>query len=125
MKRPKALAGVLPAIIASAALAGQPDSKTPAIAPGPAASATVVANAATASADKVYPPLPSLTMLPAGSDDDGSPPAAPATRTSSRKRNASATIRKPDMPAVRMVVSDASHGYLDTVEHQLDQALLK
>ncbi|CAB3785207.1 hypothetical protein [Pararobbsia alpina] len=119
------------ALASAAALAGQYEGKpqvaavttSPAAvhsAPAPAVPAAVVANAPPA-ADKVYPPLPSLSMLPPSTGPD----ETPAPRGSSRRRTASATARKAEMPSVRLVVSDASHAYLDSVEHQIDQALLK
>lgn len=33
--------------------------------------------------------------------------------------------RAPPMPVVRLAVSDASHAYLDAVQRQIEQALLK
>jgi hypothetical protein len=74
-----------------------------------------------AAADKVYPPLPSLAMLPPSTTQDDDPPSKPTWR----KRIWHAHERKSAGPTVRLIVSDASHAYLDTVEHQLDQALLK
>lgn len=75
--------------------------------------------------DKVYPPLPTLAMLPpaasAGSDDDD----APAPRTSSRKKKLHTHDLRPVGPTARLVVSDASRTYLKDVEHQLDVALAR
>jgi hypothetical protein len=95
-------------LFCSAAWAGQPATAAPATA------------AATASADTVYPPLPSLAMLPPASGDDDD---IPAPRSSSRKKK----VRQRDchcaMPTPRLVVSDASRAYLKDVERQLDSAL--
>ncbi len=79
-----------------------------------------------AAADKVYPPLPSLAMLPPTSGDDDDLPVKPAVH----KKKAHAQVqlqehRPPPAPAVRIVVSDASHAYLDSVQRQIDQALIK
>jgi hypothetical protein len=76
-----------------------------------------------AAADQVYPPLPSLTMLPPSTDQDDDKPPRPASRKrTSRWR---AQERKSAGPTARLVVSEASHAYLDAIERQLDQALLK
>ena len=95
-------------LFCSAAWAAQPATAAPATA------------AATASADTVYPPLPSLAMLPPASGDDDD---IPAPRSSSRKKK----VRQHDchcaMPTPRLVVSDASRAYLKDVERQLDSAL--
>src|ERR1700688_3047000 len=74
-----------------------------------------------AAADKVYPPLPSLAMLPPSTGQDDDKPSRPT----SRKRTSRAQERKSAGPTARLVVSDVSHAYLDTIELQLDQALLK
>ncbi len=74
-----------------------------------------------AAPDRVYPPLPTLAMLPplpAG----GSEPAPAAT---GHRRVAAIRVRKSAEPTPRMVVSDTSHAYLAGIEHQLDQALQK
>ncbi|WP_321787837.1 hypothetical protein [Paraburkholderia sp. J94] len=87
------------------------------------APATVLASAApSASPAAVYPPLPSLTMLPPSSGDDDDPPAA--THGSARKKKA-ARVRDCHcaMPTPRLVVSDTSRAYLKDVERQLDAAL--
>ncbi|MEX3984765.1 hypothetical protein AB4Y45_38020 [Paraburkholderia sp. EG287A] len=98
----------------SAAWAGQPAASAP-------ATATVVAAAATPAADKVYPPLPSLAMLPPTTGDDDEVPA-PHSSSHSKKK-----VRQRDchcaMPTPRLVVSDTSRAYLRDIEQQLDSAL--
>ena len=84
------------------------------------------ANAFPAAADKVYPPLPSLAMLPPPSSSDDDLPVKPAShRKKSRASSQMQEHKGPPMPAVRLVVSDASHAYLDSVQRQIDQALVK
>ncbi|MDE1179631.1 hypothetical protein [Paraburkholderia sp.] len=81
-----------------------------------------------AAADKVYPPLPTLAMLPPGSADDTDPlPSKPATRfrKKSRASSAPAQERRIFNPAAKLVVSDASRAYLDTIGRQLELALNK
>jgi hypothetical protein len=139
MYRPTLLATGL--LLAMSAFAGQPASAAQAtatlasvatVAPAAprtaAAVATPVTTAAAAAApatpaasDKVYPPLPSLAMLPPGSDDEDDPPPKP----SQRKKKSRAQDRKCVTPTAHMVVSDASHAYLDNIEKQLDLALAK
>ncbi|MEX3939353.1 hypothetical protein AB4Y44_07315 [Paraburkholderia sp. BR10937] len=98
----------------SAAWAGQPAASAP-------ATATVVAAAATPAADKVYPPLPSLAMLPPATGDDDEVPA-PHSSSHSKKK-----VRQREchcaMPTPRLVVSDTSRAYLKDIEQQLDSAL--
>jgi len=97
--------------VPASAFAAPPDSLMP-------------ATAAAAAADKVYPPLPSLAMLPPGGGSEVEP--APAVRTRGGKRKAAfVQVRKPAEPVPRMVVSDASHTYLVGVERQLEAALQK
>jgi hypothetical protein len=104
-------------LLATSAFAGQPGS-----AAQPGAAVTVAAiQPAPAAADKVYPPLPTLSMLPPATDDDDEPPAKP----SSRKKKVRAQSQKWMQPAARLVVSDASHAYLGNIEKQLDLALAK
>ncbi|MEM5310510.1 hypothetical protein [Paraburkholderia sp. JHI869] len=102
--------------LSSAAWAGQPAASAPA-----AGGATTVAAVAVPAADKVYPPLPSLAMLPPTAGDDDELPAAP--RSSSHKKK----LRQRDchcaMPAPRLVVSETSRAYLKDIEQQLDSAL--
>ncbi|ARS57222.1 MULTISPECIES: hypothetical protein [Ralstonia solanacearum species complex] len=77
--------------------------------------------AAIAAPDKVYPPLPTLAMLPPASGGGSEP--APAT--TGHRKVATLKLRKSAEPMPRMVVSDASHAYLASIEHQLEQALQK
>ncbi|MEX3635071.1 hypothetical protein [Paraburkholderia sp. BR14320] len=97
--------------LSSAAWAGQPAAGAPAAA----------APATLASADKVYPPLPTLAMLPPSTGDDDD---LPAPRSSSRNKK---KTQKRDchcaMPTPRLVVSDESRAYLKDIERQLDSAL--
>lgn len=76
-----------------------------------------------AATDKVYPPLPTLAMLPPSSGGDEEP-RAPRASMRSKKR-----LRRPEcrcgVPVARLVVSDASRTYLQDVERQLDVALAR
>lgn len=84
------------------------------------------ASAIPAAPDKVYPPLPTLAMLPPPSAGDDDLPIKPASHH--KKSHGPAQVqerRSPPVPVVRIVVSDASHAYLDTVQRQIDQALAK
>ncbi|MGF6998015.1 hypothetical protein P3T25_006395 [Paraburkholderia sp. GAS32] len=77
-------------------------------------------------ADKVYPPLPTLAMLPPSSGSDDDLPVKPTThRKKSRAPIQSQERKGAPLPAVRLVVSDASHTYLDSVQRQIDLALAK
>ena len=115
--RPIALAAAA-LFLCNAAWAGQPAASASPTA-GPTASPTVVAAAA---ADKVYPPLPTLAMLPPASGDDDE---APAPHTASHKKKEKARQRDCHcaMPAPRLVVSDTSRAYLKDIEQRLDSAL--
>jgi len=97
--------------LCNAAWAGQPAASA-----GP----TVVAAAAAPAADKVYPPLPTLAMLPPASGDDDE---APAPHTTSHKKKTRQRDCHCAMPAPRLVVSDSSRAYLKDIEQQLDSAL--
>ncbi|MEW9584351.1 hypothetical protein [Paraburkholderia sp. DGU8] len=101
--------------LSSAAWAAQPAASAPATA---AATATI---ATTASADKVYPPLPTLTMLPPSTGDDDDLPA-PRSTSHNKKKTHQHDCRCA-MPTPRLVVSDASRTYLRDIERQLDSAL--
>jgi hypothetical protein len=100
----------------SGAWAGQP------VASAPAAATTAGNGTATnAAADKVYPPLPSLAMLPpaSGDDDDLPAPHSASRKKKTRQHDCHCTA----MPTPRLVVSDASRAYLKDIERQLDSAL--
>ncbi|MEM5387176.1 hypothetical protein VSR68_26765 [Paraburkholderia phymatum] len=75
-------------------------------------------------ADKVYPPLPTLSMLPPVSDDDDEPVVVPKHTSKKRKPRVVADVR-PTAPVARLVVSDASRIYLRSVEKQLELAMAK
>ena len=85
--------------------------------PAAGAPATV---AAAPSADKVYPPLPSLAMLPPATDDDDD---LPAPHSASHKKKGRQRDCRCAMPTPRLVVSEASRAYLKDIERQLDSAL--
>ena len=103
----------------SAAWAGQPAASAPA-AGGTTGVATTVAAAATPAADKVYPPLPTLAMLPPSTGDDDE---LPAQHASSHKKKPRQRDCHCAMPTPRLVVSDNSRAYLKDIEQQLDSAL--
>jgi hypothetical protein len=104
-------------LLATPAFAGQPGSEAQ---PGAAVNVASIPPAP-AAADKVYPPLPTLSMLPPATDDDEEPPAKP----SARKKKVRAQDRKWVPPAAHLVVSDTSHAYLGNIEKQLDLALAR
>jgi hypothetical protein len=84
------------------------------------------AGAFPAAADKVYPPLPSLAMLPPPGAGDDELPVKPVSHRKKTHVAAQAQERRsPPAPVVRIVVSDASHAYLDSVQRQIDLALAK
>jgi hypothetical protein len=80
--------------------------------------------AAMPAAQKVYPPLPTLAMLPPAAGDDDE---LPAGKTSSKKDKGRKARRVADCkcngPEPRLVVSDVSRTYLKDVEARLDAAL--
>jgi hypothetical protein len=104
------------ALMPVSAFAGQTGSATPS-----AAASAVAMAAAPAASDKVYPPLPTLAMLPPNSDEEDDP----QPKVSPRKKKSRAPERKSVAPAPHMIVSDASHVYLGNIEKQLDLALAK
>ncbi|WP_434114956.1 hypothetical protein [Paraburkholderia caffeinilytica] len=105
-------------LLAASAFAGQPGTDLQSAGAFPA---TVPA-----AADKVYPPLPTLAMLPPSSGADDDLPVKPAPHRKKSRAVIQTQERKgPPMPAVRLVVSDASHTYLDSVQRQIDLALAK
>jgi hypothetical protein len=106
------------ASLAPAAWAGQAGASTAPV-------AQMVQPAPGAAADKVYPPLPTLAMLPPTSSGDEDEPLSPPTHSSSHSKK---KVRHPDChcsgaPVVHLVVSDTSRAYLQDVEHKLDVAL--
>ena len=104
------------ALMPVSAFAGQTGSATP-----PTAASALVMPAAPAASDKVYPPLPTLAMLPPNSDEEDDP----QPRVSPRKKKSRVPDRKSVTPVPHMIVSDASHAYLGNIEKQLDLALAK
>lgn len=99
-------------LLATSALAGQPAGQ-------PASGTQAVSVASVAAApDKVYPPLPTLAMLPPITDDDDTAP-----RPTARKKKSHAPERRLAAPPARLVVSDTSRVYLGGIEKQLDLAL--
>ncbi|EDZ97644.1 conserved hypothetical signal peptide protein [Burkholderia sp. H160] len=102
--------------LSSAAWAGQPAASAPATAAATATAAT------TASPDKVYPPLPTLAMLPPSTGDDDDLPAPRSTSHNNKKKTHQRDCRCA-MPTPRLVVSDESRTYLKDIERQLDSAL--
>lgn len=93
---------------AASAFAAPPDALMPATAAAP---------------DRVYPPLPSLAMLPPGGSAEAEP--APVAHTRGKRRVVTTQWRKAAEPVPRMVVSEASHTYLAGIERQLEVALQK
>ncbi|MHA7682268.1 hypothetical protein [Cupriavidus sp. PET2-C1] len=95
----------------------------PALAAEPGADVHPALPAAAPAADKVYPPLPTLAMLPpaSGSDELSAPRVGHTARA--RIKAPPAPERKSLAPLVRLVVSDTSRAYLETIGRQLDLAL--
>lgn len=104
--------------LASQAFAGQP------LAAAALATSTSATNTSLSipAADKVYPPLPSLAMLPPSTGDDDEPVVV---KPSTKKRKLRVQDVRPVGPTARLVVSDTSRAYLKTIDHQLDLALAK
>jgi hypothetical protein len=116
-------AGCVLAVFSQVAVAGQP---ALAAALAPASATAVPASYSAPSADKVYPPLPTLAMLPPSSAPEDDEPLAPKRASGSKKRKMRAAVDlRPGAPAARLVVSDASRTYLRTIDKQLDLALAK
>lgn len=112
-----ALALVCVFAFAMPAHAQQPENKAGAANAASGTSST----SSSAAPDKVYPPLPSLSMLPPTTDSDDDPPPR---KTSSKKKGASVKVKN-EMPTPRLVVSDASRSYLNSVEQDIDRAMQK
>jgi len=110
--------------LASPVWAGQPtQGATPTATPVQTASVPVPS----AFAGQVYPPLPTLAMLPPATGDDDDDDATPAARHNARHNK-----KKPhhpdchcSTPSPHLVVSDESRTYLQDIEHQLDVALAR
>jgi hypothetical protein len=116
----------LAAFVTAPAFAGQPGADSQPAGALSAASPATSTVTFPAAADKVYPPLPSLAMLPPSSAGDDEPPLKPAPRRKkSRAPVQPQEHRSAPAPVVRLVVSDASHAYLDSVQRQIDLALAK
>ncbi|ASL45961.1 hypothetical protein bAD24_III01095 [Burkholderia sp. AD24] len=105
----------LTTLLAASAFAGQPGADLQSAAAFPPA------------ADKVYPPLPSLAMLPppSATDDDAAPLKPALHHKKSRVPAQTQERRMPPAPVVRLIVSDASHAYLDGVQRQIELAMNK
>ncbi|QBR01839.1 hypothetical protein [Paraburkholderia pallida] len=100
-------APLLALLVSCSAWAGQP---------------STVALVSDTDASRVYPPLPTLAMLPPSNGDDDEPPAS---HSASRKKKARQHDCHCAMPTPRLVVSDASRVYLKDIERQLDVALAR
>lgn len=108
----------LATLLSAPAFAGQPGADLQ--------SAGAIPAAFPAAADKVYPPLPSLAMIPPQGTADDDLPLKPASHRKKPHVAVQAPERRsPPGPVVRIVVSDASHAYLDSVQRQIDQALAR
>src|SRR6202012_3050455 len=86
-------------LLATSAFAGQPASAAP-----PAAASALVMPGAPAASDKVYPPLPTLAMLPPNSADEHD---LQPKRSQQRKKKSRIPDRKSVAPFPDMVVSHA------------------
>jgi hypothetical protein len=73
---------------------------------------------------KVYPPLPTLAMLPPSSVDDDDAPMTRASAKKSKKPRHVVDCRC-SAPEPRLVVSDESRSYLKDVDSRLDAALAR
>jgi hypothetical protein len=104
-------------LLSASALAGPLDVS----APSNVQSVAAIAPAA----QKVYPPLPSLAMLPAASNDDDDAPVVRTIAKKSRKTARHVVEARPLAPEPRLVVSDESRVYLKDVESKLDAALAR
>jgi hypothetical protein len=113
--------------LASTAWAGQPaPAATAPVQTAPVQTASVPVPSP--SAGQVYPPLPTLAMLPPASSDDDDDDTTPSSKHNARHNNKKKPHR-PDChcstPSPRLVVSDESRTYLQDIEHQLDVALAR
>jgi hypothetical protein len=108
-------------LCATSALAGQVAGQVAgSSASQPVSGAQAVSVASVAAApDKVYPPLPTLTMIPAATEDDEDT----APKPTARKKKVRVVEHRLATPPARLVVSDASRAYLGGIERQIDLAL--
>ncbi|EKS67916.1 MULTISPECIES: hypothetical protein [Caballeronia] len=72
-------------------------------------------------AQKVYPPLPTLAMLPPSSGEEDDAPAKSASKKAKKTRRVADC--KCNGPEPRLVVSDESRTYMKDVERRIDIAL--
>jgi hypothetical protein len=73
--------------------------------------------------NQVFPPLPPSATLPAVAMADGASAAGTSAGPARKARRVAA--KKVIEPPVRLVVTDASHAYLATIERQLDDVMNK
>ncbi|KND61882.1 hypothetical protein BVER_05947 [Candidatus Burkholderia verschuerenii] len=73
---------------------------------------------------KVYPPLPTLAMLPPSTSEDDDAPLAKTSSKKSKKVRRVVDCRC-SAPEPRLVVSDESRTYLKDVDSRLDAALAR
>ncbi|RFU45943.1 hypothetical protein [Paraburkholderia sp. DHOC27] len=113
-------------LLATSSFAGQPAAQAAAqtsagqaVTQTSGATPTVTLASVAPAPDKVYPPLPTLAMIPPPSDDD----LDTAPRPTARKKKVRAPEHRLAAPPARLVVSDASRAYLGGIEKQLDLAL--
>ncbi|GJH12232.1 hypothetical protein CBA19CS11_25360 [Caballeronia novacaledonica] len=100
-------------LLSASAFAGPLDVSAPASVQTLAALGPVV--------QKVYPPLPTLAMLPPAAIDDDDPPVKSASKKGKKTRRV--VDCKCNGPEPRLVVSDESRAYMKDVEHRIDIAL--
>lgn len=89
------------------------------------AQTSTLAYSAQPAADKVYPPLPSLSMLPATAGEEDDMPAPHATGGVRKKKVKAHLDCRCSTPMPRLVVSDTSRTYLKDIERQIDAALAR
>ncbi|SAK63165.1 hypothetical protein AWB77_02246 [Caballeronia fortuita] len=70
---------------------------------------------------KVYPPLPTLAMLPPSIGDEDDAPVKPSAKKGRKARRV--VDCKCNGPEPRLVVSDESRAYMKDVERSIDVAL--
>jgi hypothetical protein len=111
------LFAVCASLVSASAFAGALDVSAPASAQTIAALSPV--------AGKVYPPLPTLAMLPASSNDDDEAPVSKTIAKKGKKSTRRVVDCKCNNPEPRLVVSDDSRVYLKDIESRLDAALAR